>query len=374
MERQVNAALEPSQRHAVLEPSQRHAVLEQYLNLATRGLWGRKKLEVRRELEGNIREMALEFSIAGMNEHESIQRALEEFGAPQKVSVGMSKVYTAPAILRNTFLTATIASLCISSFSASRAAIETSDRFPAIACADQTVVSFDIGIGQVPCAGGDYWFNIASLKAELEPKGVTFQLQTDLGNPSYSVSFPGGNPANLQMLGRTVQFQDYSGAQVTQIPVQPDSVRLVDFFAFLQSTGLPVMFEDSRPTRIKVGQTTFEINATSNPNHTIFESLLESALENFFPAKPVEERALEGLVFDRGPETTRLPSGFQNYTIRIKTPKPGASYLVISRENSKHFFDTEVLKNIAPTTRRVRIAKLDQNSSFTYSSSITWPG
>ena len=141
MERQVNA---------------NHAALERYLNLATRGLWGRKKLEVRRELEGNIREMALEFSIAGMNEHESIQRALEEFGAPQKVSVGMSKVYTAPAILRNTFLTATIASLCISSFSASRAAIETSDRFPAIACADQTVVSFDIGIGQVPCNGGDY--------------------------------------------------------------------------------------------------------------------------------------------------------------------------------------------------------------------------
>ena len=342
--------------------------LERYLNLATRGLWGQKKRDVRRELEGNIREMALEFRIVGLNETESIQKALLEFGAPQKVSLGMSKIYTGPAILRNTFLTATIASLCISSFSASRAAIETSDRFPAIACADQTVVSFDAGIGQIPCAGGDYWFNIASLKAELEPKGVKFQLQMDLGNPSYSVSFPGGNPANLQMLGRTMMFQDYSGAQVTQIAVQPDSVRLVDFFTFLQSTGLPVTFEDSKPTRIKVGRTTFEINTTSNPNHTIFESLLESALEDFFPAKPVEERTLEGLVFDRGPEATRLPSGFQNYTIRIKTPKPGASYLMISRENSKYFFDTEVLKNVAGTSRRVRIAKLDQTSSFTYAS------
>jgi hypothetical protein len=89
--------------------STKNLALEQYLNLATRGLWGQKKLEVRRELDGNIREMALEYSIAGLNEHDSIQRALEEFGAPQKVSVGMSKVYTGPAILRNTFLTAIIA-------------------------------------------------------------------------------------------------------------------------------------------------------------------------------------------------------------------------------------------------------------------------
>jgi hypothetical protein len=32
--------------------------LERYLNLATRGLWGQKKRDVRRELDGNIREMA----------------------------------------------------------------------------------------------------------------------------------------------------------------------------------------------------------------------------------------------------------------------------------------------------------------------------
>jgi hypothetical protein len=347
----------------------KYPALERYLNLATRGLWGQKKLEVKRELDGNIRERALEYSIAGINETESIQRALQEFGAPQKVSVGMSKVYTGPAILRNTFLTAIIASLCISGFSASRAAIETSDRFPAIACLDKTVKSFKLGTFEFQCDGGDYWLNIASIKAELEPKGVTFEPQTDLNESRvYKVTFPGGNPTQLQTLSTVMSWQDFGGTQIVLMPTQPDSIRVQDFFTFLQSTGLPVTFEDSRPTRIKVGQTTLEINATSNPNHTMFESLLEATLENFFPAKPVDERTLEGLVFDRGQDSIPAPSGFQKYTIRIKTPKPGAFYLVISREDSKRFFDTANLKNVAPTSRRVRIAKLDQNSSFTYSS------
>jgi hypothetical protein len=360
VERQVNAALEPPQRHAVLE---------RYLNLATRGLWGQKKLEVKRELDGNIREMALEFSIAGLNEHDSIQRALEEFGAPQKVSVGMSKVYTGPVILRNTFLTAIIASICISGFSASRAAIESTDRFPVLGCADKTVKSFKISTYEFQCEGGDYWLTIASIKAELEPKGVTFEPQTDLnGSRIYSVAFPGGHSAQLQTMSNVISVRDWGGSEVVLMETQPDSVRVQDFFTFLQSTGLSVTFENSNPIRIKVGETVFEINATSNPNHTIFESLMEATLENFFPAKPVEEGVFERLLFDRGQDALPIISGFQKYAVRIKIPKPGASYLVISRETSKHFFDSENLKNIASTSRRVRIAKLDQNSSFTYSS------
>ncbi len=346
-----------------------NATLERYLNLATRGLWRRKKLEVRRELDGNIREMALEYSIAGLNETESIQRALEEFGAPQKVSVGMSKVYTGPSILRNTFLTAIIASICISGFNASRAEIESTDRFPILGCADKTVKSFKIGTYEFQCEGGDYWLNIASIKAELEPKGVTFEPQTDLNNSRiYRVTFPGGNSTQLQTMSNVISVKDWGSTEVVLMETQPDSVRVQDFFTFLQSTGLPVTFENSNPIRIKVGPTVFGINATSNPKHTIFESIMEATLENFFAAKPVEEGIPEGLLFDRGQDASPIISGFQKYTIRIEAPKPGASYLVISREDSRLFFDTENLKNVALTSRRVRIAKLDQNSSFTYSS------
>jgi hypothetical protein len=349
----------------------KHAALERYLNLATRGLWGQKKLEVRRELDGNIREMALEYSIAGLNEHDSIQRALEEFGAPQKVSVGMSKVYTGPAILRNTFLTAIIASLCISGFSASRAAIESSDRFPVVPCADKNVKSFKAGTTEWVCEGGDYWLNIEAIKAELEPKGVKFETQPGIGGEGllHVLTFPGGRPITLQTNPKAFEFRDYNSTNILlTIETLPGYVRFQEFLLELQHTGLPAMFEDNNPTRLKVGQTTFEVGANSNPNHSALESVLEATLENFFPAKPVEEGAVEGFVYDRGPEKTRAPSGFQNYAVRIKAPKPSAFYLIISREDSTHFFDTANLKNVAPTSRRVRIAKLDSNSSFTYSS------
>jgi hypothetical protein len=51
--------------------------LETYLNTATRGLWGKKKLEFREELEAHVLEKAHKLELQGFNHTDAIQKVLE---------------------------------------------------------------------------------------------------------------------------------------------------------------------------------------------------------------------------------------------------------------------------------------------------------
>jgi hypothetical protein len=72
--------------------------LEQYLNAATRGLWGKKKLEFREELEAHVFERARKLELQGFNHTDAIQKVLEQIGPANIVSRGMIGVHTMPAI------------------------------------------------------------------------------------------------------------------------------------------------------------------------------------------------------------------------------------------------------------------------------------
>ena len=346
--------------------------LERYLNLATRGLWGQKKRDVRRELEGNIREMALEFRIAGLNETESIQRALEEFGAPQKVSVGMSKVYSAPVILRNTFLTAVIASMCISGLNASRAEIESQDRFPTEACVDPNVTSFKSGDIDIPCDGGSAWIRMADLKAELEPKGIVFKMQPGTGNSGakYFVKFPGGREITLQTVAKTFSFVTSDGSTIT-VPMQADHMAFQNLLSELRNVGLPVVFENTKPIQINVGTTSFKIkyNTAFPASNRAVEDVLEMALDSFFPSQNGgTSNFYEQLLLDRGTPAVRERSRFYSHVIRVKKPMPNATYLLISRESWRAFMQEAAPADMPNTLRRARIAQLNKNSVFEYMS------
>ena len=72
--------------------------VETYLRRATRGLWGRKRLEVREELAAHLaRAGVLSYQIAGYEGNVTpLEKALAELGKPQEVSLGMVKLYTFP--------------------------------------------------------------------------------------------------------------------------------------------------------------------------------------------------------------------------------------------------------------------------------------
>lgn len=89
----------------------RESVTEAYLRRATRGLWGRRRREVREELEAHLYERVMAHRIAGLSEVDATEKALAELGRPQEVSVGMARLYTLPTVMGSG---AALAVVCIS--------------------------------------------------------------------------------------------------------------------------------------------------------------------------------------------------------------------------------------------------------------------
>ena len=77
--------------------------LEQYLKAATRGLWGKKKLEVREELEAHILERAHKHELLGLEHQQAISNAIHELGDARAINHKMMEVHAMP-IIRSGFL------------------------------------------------------------------------------------------------------------------------------------------------------------------------------------------------------------------------------------------------------------------------------
>jgi hypothetical protein len=305
----------------------RHAVLERYLNLATRGLWGQKKLEVRRELDGNIREMALEYSIAGLNEHDSIQRALEEFGAPQKVSVGMSKVYFVPSVIRNVVLALTIASLTVSVFNQSSAQVTGTNRYPIPKCLNSDVKSVQFGSETIDCEASQFWINTVSLRQVLEPLGVKFEESQE----KILIRFPGTTSNMILYRNFSSALPGTDGAPVG-FDMDPDFIYASDFFNQIRAIGLPVTLDGWDNTQVTVGQTRFSLggNQAKVSGDLIYPDVLPKLIPNFWPEQKADDKLLyvagQGLIGNPRDGVVSNP-----HQIKLNS-KAKAAYVVLTRE------------------------------------------
>jgi hypothetical protein len=72
--------------------------LEKYLNNATRGLWGKRKLEVREELEAHVLERVRKHEFLGLTREEAISKSLSELGSAQVIRLGLQRTYSAKPI------------------------------------------------------------------------------------------------------------------------------------------------------------------------------------------------------------------------------------------------------------------------------------
>jgi hypothetical protein len=307
--------------------STNHAALERYLNLATRGLWGQKKLEVRRELDGNIREMALEYSIAGLNEHDSIQRALEEFGAPQKVSVGMSKVYLIPTMIRNVVLALTISSLTVSVFNQSSAQVAGTNRYPTPKCLNSDVKSVQFGSETIECEASQFWISTVSLRQVLESLGVKFEESQD----KILIRFPGTTSSIIfyRISGYASTGTDGS---VVEFDMDPDFIYASDFFNQLRAIGLPVTLDGWDNTQVTVGQTRFSLgtNKAKVPGDLVYPDVLTRLLPNFWPEQNPDDKLLhvDGQSLIGNPNEGVVSNLHQ---IKLNS-RAKAAYIVLTRE------------------------------------------
>jgi hypothetical protein len=87
--------------------------LETYLRRASSGVSAAHRAVIRDELRANIDLRASELELLGLTHAQGVERALEELGAPQRISGGMAWVYTAPRAVRWAFTALLVAFCCI---------------------------------------------------------------------------------------------------------------------------------------------------------------------------------------------------------------------------------------------------------------------
>lgn len=202
-------------------------VMERYLRQATRGLWGRKRREVREELEAHLHDRVMAYRIGGLGEAEAVERALAELGSPQEVSVGMTRIYTLPTVMGSG---AALAAACVVVVAllpkGAAQALPVIPYWPSVEC----VEALDAGKGGFSsgqCFGFDdtLWFNQQVLREVLEPQGVTFERvpapESDEG--LLGITFPNSTPVYVSLGSSGYYIQNEDGSR---IEVQPGYLSL----------------------------------------------------------------------------------------------------------------------------------------------------
>lgn len=72
--------------------------LEHFLKSATRGLFGKRKLEVREELESHVLERAHKHELLGLSREDAVSKSLAELGSAQVIRSGLQRTYSAKPV------------------------------------------------------------------------------------------------------------------------------------------------------------------------------------------------------------------------------------------------------------------------------------
>jgi hypothetical protein len=277
--------------------------LENYLNRATRGLWGRKRLEVREELTTHVLEKAHGFEIAGLSHDEAMTRALETLGDAGLVRRALIGVHLMLPVFRSGFL-ALIASLVVATLVTSQAQVS----------------------GLVTNAAGasgpfkhDYWFSLASLRATLEPQKVVLKLESD----TLSMRFPGGTRASTP-IGRFNNYQPYAHA-----------------FGLVQSfrkTGLPITLSGWSAPRINVDGVRLEMGGERDDARTYFLYANLFLNDLVYNQPSLISKVLEGWSLARWNRDTPLPN-WKTHVLRVRS-SPNTVYAIAARDPREAYAPT----------------------------------
>ncbi len=300
--------------------------LEHYLKHATKGTFGKTRDAIRLELEANIRIRATELQLLGISEERAILKTLEELGAPNFVSTGMTGVYTMPKIAKASLPITAGIGIVIAVLSSSLANINFTDTGPLPTCtnADQIKIPDQACLVNAP---GYSWLEISSLIAELKAKGVNVEKtgkkmqfpggwteqpteKIDLPAPQLEIRFPDDQTIVLNAPTRSGFSARGFGRFETTPPTKEqllerrkqDTKLMQDMVAFTrddkvflnsevfvemikEQSRLPVYLNGWKNPQLQVGKTTINFGSSSTPTifaesfkNTLFGNLIEQKL------------------------------------------------------------------------------------------------
>ena len=341
--------------------------LEKFLRQASRGLWGRERQTVRRELESHIRHRAQRYEVSGSSEVEAIKLAIADLGEAREISSGMKGVYSVPTTIRAGVLTAALATFVFMGAQLSTAQVTGTTKFPTSACLESAQQTYKMGADDQPCEQGNFSISLKSLRAVLEPMGVTFE--NGFIKDAFTMRFPEGNAANFYMSG-DVTFLNSQGKTIS-VPVLKDYIFVYAFFDQLRSTALPIKIEGWDNPRITVGKTSFTLGSSAQAikGREVYPSLLYSQLSSFFlgsMAEPLFPDAGEYGMVNLVEVKIEAPFKFFQHTIRTNLA-PGSIAIVLSRESPIPFsYKGKTQKS--PKVRRAFIAPVATDGTISYTS------
>lgn len=260
------------------------SVTEAYLRRATRGLWGRRRREVREELEAHLRERVMAHRIAGLREADAVERALAELGSPQEVSVGMTRLYTLPTVMGSG---AALAAACVLVVAllpkgAAQSPVTGTFYWPSAECT-AALRSDSILRPYQTCEVLDnsLWLDPQALTRTLEAQGVTVRR----GDETLTLTFPGATPVQIPSGDANVSTVDMNRAKV---PAAPGSLSLWTILREVSAqTDLPIRIEGYDNPVVTIEDVSFQVGTELRP--ITGSNFYSNYLENVFISSLMDE-------------------------------------------------------------------------------------
>ncbi len=187
--------------------------IETYLRKSTRGLWGKKREEVREELASHIEGRVHAHLVGGLRESDAIEKTLTELGQPSNVSAGMARLYTLPVVAGSGLMLAMCCALVVVMLSGSTAqTLNTVSVIPADECLEPE--------DKLPkyCEIYDNFTTLEALQKALEGQSVKLGSVGDI----WTLKFQDNHTLVLPYLGsQTWMLQNDDGKDIT-IQTRPE--------------------------------------------------------------------------------------------------------------------------------------------------------
>ncbi len=347
--------------------------LNKYLQQATKGLWGKKKLEIHEELTAHILERAYKHEISGIPHETAVIRAIEELGDPKTIRTGMIGVHTMPNVFKISGVLTVIAAGAIAMLSVSSAQIIGTTRMPIAECADTNLPYVTL---QVPnsttefkfsCSSNLLWLNCESLCKILEPLKVEFvegkRLEPWMPKAQrWLLNFPEGGSIYLEQKQEiNVVGPDWESIKVSYLP---GLIQSQDFVEGLVKLNVPFTMSGWNNPTVRVGKLRFQIGSdTTNINGSVwYTSILGEKLKTLLPTWRNE------YVLTDAPNNTAVT--FRNYTHKIQTELPENQIVVVLNRAIPPTTKDENNRQILPFSglARAYIATVGKNGILEYPS------
>lgn len=258
-----------------------NAEAERYLRRATRGLWGRRRREVREELAAHLGERVTAYRIAGLSEHDATDRALTELGSPRVVSAGMARLYTLPTVMGSSLAAAVLglSVLALWPKGLAQSAVIGSFYWPSPTCTAALRTDSVLGAYKV-CQELDnnLWLDPQAFTKTLEAQGVTVQR----GNDVLTLTLPDTSPLRVPLGGPLLLFSELgeNAGEAEEIPAVLGAVSLWDVLRTVSRSELPLQLEGWDNPVVHIGAASFQIG--TKLRSVSGERVYESYLENVF--------------------------------------------------------------------------------------------